>query len=94
MSNDYLKKEPSKNEKMLYQLFMNQQQMEKALYSTSAHMVALGILTKVDPQEVAEILVNGEEQIKKYSQKVNEAVKKLEEEKAKKDEKPEKKTKE
>ncbi len=92
MANDYLKKEPSKNEKMMYQLAMSQQQMEKGLWSTSAHMVALAILTKVDPEKVAEILVNGDAQIKEYSQKVNERVKKIEEEKAKKDE-PKKETK-
>jgi len=86
MSNDYLKKEPSKNEKMMYQLAMAQQQMEKGLWSTSAHMVAIGILTKVEPEEVAKILASGDEKIKEYSEKVNEAVKKLQEEKAKRDE--------
>ncbi|PIR96282.1 MAG: hypothetical protein COT92_01945 [Candidatus Doudnabacteria bacterium CG10_big_fil_rev_8_21_14_0_10_42_18] len=81
MPNDFLKKEPTKNEKMLYQMLMSQQQMEQSLWATSAHMVALGILTKIDPREVAKILVSGEARIKEYSQNVNEEVKKLEAEK-------------
>lgn len=85
MANDYLKKEPTKNEKMLYQIAMAQQQMEKGLWSTSAHMVALGILTKVDPEEVAKILASGDDKIKEYSEKVNNAVKRIQEEKAKTD---------
>jgi hypothetical protein len=78
MSNDYLKKEPSKTEKMIYELFMQHQSMEKAIWSTSTLNIVLAILTKTDPEKIAELMVNGNDEIKEYSKKVNEAVDKLE----------------
>lgn len=83
MPNDYLKKEPTKTEKLIYELAMNQRQMEKGLWSTSAHVVALGIALGVDPKKVGEILADGDEKIKDYSNKVNETIQKLESEKSK-----------
>ena len=83
MSNDYIKKEPTKTEKMLYELAMAQHQMEKGLWSTSTLTIVLAVLAKYKPEEIAELMVNGDEKIKEFSAKVNEAVKKLEEEKHK-----------
>jgi len=83
MSNDFAKKEPTKNERMLYELAMAHNQMEKGLWSTSTLVLVLALLTKQDPKEIAELMVNGDEKIKEFSQKVNEAVKKLEAEKHK-----------
>lgn len=83
MPNDYIKKEPSKTEKMIYELAMNMQQMEKGLWSTSTVAMVLGILMKAKPEEVAELMVNGDEKIKEFSAQVNEAAKKLEAEKHK-----------
>ncbi len=83
MANDYLKKEPTKTEKMLYEMFMQQQSMEKGLWSTSTLMVTLGILTKTDPEKIAELMVNGGDTIKEFSKKVNDAIEKLEKEKHK-----------
>jgi len=83
MPNDYIKKEPSKTEKMLYELIMAHNQMEKGLWSTSSLVITLAILSKQKPEEVAELLVNGDEKLKEFSEKVNQAVKKLEEEKHK-----------
>ena len=78
MATDYLKKEPSKTEKMLYELAMQMHSMEKGLWSTSAHVVALGLVLGADPEKVAEILANGDEKIKEYSNKINAAVQKIE----------------
>jgi len=78
MPNDYIKKEPTKTEKMLYELAMAQNQMEKGLWSTSTVVMVLGILTKAKPEEIAELMVNGDEQIKKFSTEINEIAKKLE----------------
>jgi len=77
MPTDYLKKEPSKTEKMLYDLAMAQHQMEKGLWSTSTVVMALAMLTKTKPEELAEFMANGDEKIKEYSEKVNEILKKL-----------------
>ncbi len=78
MGNDFQKKEPTKNEKMIYELFMQQQQMERGLWSTSAHVVALGIIMGADPAKIAELMVNGDQQLKDYSKRVNEEINKLE----------------
>lgn len=77
MSKDYLKKEPSKTEKMLYELAMNQHQMEKGLWSTSTVVMALAILMKVKPEDLAELMANGDTQIKEFSEKVNEKIRDL-----------------
>lgn len=75
MSHDYLKKEPSKTEKMLYELAMAQHQMEKGLWSTSTVVMALAILAKTKPEDLAELIANGDAQIKEFSEKVNEIIK-------------------
>jgi hypothetical protein len=79
MANDYLKKEPSKTEKMMYELAISQQHLERSLWSTSTVLMALAILSKADPKEIAEMMINGDEKIKEFSTKINEEIKKLEE---------------
>ncbi len=83
MANDYLKKEPSKTEKLIYELYMQQQQMDRALYTNSALLMALAIETKISPEALAEFLVNGNEKIKEYSGKVNKKIEELEKEQQK-----------
>lgn len=83
MPNDYIKKEPTKTEKMLYELAMAQNQMEKGLWSTSTLVMVMAILSKAKPEEIAELMVNGDEKIKEFSAKVNELAKKLDEAKHK-----------
>jgi hypothetical protein len=91
MPHDFKRKEPSKTEKVLYELFIQQQGMERNLVTNSAHVVALGLLLNVEPEKVAELLVNGNEKIKEYSDKINKAIDKLSENK-KAAEKPESQT--
>lgn len=81
MGKDYLKKEPSKTEKVLYELMMAQNSMEKGLWSTSSLVLVLAMLTKQDPKAIAEMMVNGDEKLKEFSGKINEEIKKLEAEK-------------
>ncbi len=78
MAKDFQKKEPSKNERMIFELAMNQQQMERSLWSTSAHVVALALTLGADPDKVAEFLVNGDEKVKEYSKRINEKINELE----------------
>ena len=82
MPNDYKQKEPSKTERMLYELAMAQNQMEKGLWSTSTVVMALALLTKAKPEEIAALMYE-DEKIKEFSNKVNEHIKKLEAEKHK-----------
>lgn len=81
MANDFQKKEPTKNEKMIYELYMQMQSMEKGLWSTSSLVIVMAMLTKQDPQAVAELLVNGDEKIRDFSKQINDAIKVLEEKK-------------
>lgn len=80
MGKDFLKKEPTKSEKMIYELAMNQHQMEKAMWSTSTVVMALATLNKVSPEDLAKQMFE-DGTIKEFSQKVNEAIKKLESQK-------------
>ena len=83
MANDYIKKEPTKNERMLYELAVAQNQMEKGLWSTSSLVIILGLLTKQDPNKIADLMVNGDAQLKEFSQKINDEIKRLETDKHK-----------
>ena len=76
---DYLKKEPSKAERALYEMAVHLQHLDRSLVSNSAHAVALGLLLEVKPEKLAEILVNQNEKIKEYGKAINEAIDKLEE---------------
>ena len=87
MPNDYIKKEPTKTEKMIYELAMAQHQMEKGLWSTSTVVMALAILTKTKPEDLADLMANGDPKIKEFSEKVNEIIKQKQEEKNPQDKK-------
>jgi uncharacterized membrane protein (DUF106 family) len=78
MASDFKQKEPSKNEKMFYEIFMQMQGMERSLFTNSAHIIAMGIILGVEPEKVAQIIMDNEK-IKDYSAKINEAMKKLQE---------------
>lgn len=77
MPNDYIKKEPSKTEKMLYQLAMNQRDMDRHIMSNSAQILALGVALGVDPEKIAKLLTTDEEKLKEHGKKINEAIQKL-----------------
>lgn len=79
MAKDYLKKEPTKNEKMLYELAMHQQMMDERVYSTSLHLLALGKALDIDPKKMAEILTDETEKLKEYGNKINEEIEKIRE---------------
>jgi len=78
MAKDFLKKEPSKTEKVLYEIMMAQNSMEKGLWSTSSLTIILAMLTKQNPKDIAELMINGDEKLKKFSTEINEEIKKLE----------------
>ena len=58
---------------------MNQRQMEKGLWSTSTVVMALAILSKPSRMIWLKLMSNGDAQIKEFSEKVNELIKKIEE---------------
>lgn len=81
MANDFKRKEPSKTEKVIYELFMQQQSMEQNLLTNSMFISVLAILANVKPEQIADMLVNKNEDIKNYAKQINEAIGKLEQEK-------------
>jgi gas vesicle protein len=87
MYKDFQKKEPTKAERMMFELAMHQQSIERSLWTNSAFASALAMLLKVDPKQIAAMLVNSNDEIKKYSQEINDEIERLEKEK-----KPEAKT--
>jgi|SRR3989338_1125188 len=78
MANDYLKKQPTKTEKLVYELFMRQDDLAKSVWSTSSLATALGYLLKVDPEKLAKMLTEEHEKIKEYSEKINKAIAEIE----------------
>ncbi len=78
MANDFKRKEPNKTEKVLYELFMQQQGMERALTTNSALLVSLAMLMKIEPEKLAEALIDNDK-IKEYSGKINKKINELEE---------------
>lgn len=78
MPNDFKKREPTKTEKVLYELMMRQEVTDRNLWTTSAHVIGLGMLLNIKPEQIAEMLVNGQEKIKTYGQAINQEIEKLE----------------
>lgn len=77
MSNDFKRKEPSKTEKVLYELFVQQQGMERALTTNSALMISMAMLLKIEPEKLAEMLAQNDK-IKEFSDKINKKIDELE----------------
>ncbi len=75
------KKEPSKSERLLYELAMRQEMIERNLWTNSAFMSATAMVLDIDPKKIAELLTNGNDKIKEYSGKINDAIAELEKEK-------------
>lgn len=81
MSNDYQKKQPTKNEQMIFELYRHMQSMERSLWSNSSFVTALAYLTKQDPKKVAEILAGDQKELHEYSDQINKEIRAIEEKK-------------
>jgi hypothetical protein len=79
MPSDFNQKQPTKNERMFYEMIQQLDVLDRRVWTTSSFVSALGILTKADPEKIAELLTTGQEQIKEYSKKINDAIDKIEE---------------
>ena len=76
MPNDFKQKEPSKTEKMLYQLALNQQETDRHVMSNSAQILALAYLLNVDPEKFAKLISLDDPKLKEYGKKINEHLEK------------------
>lgn len=77
MANDYLKKEPSKTEKVMYELLMHQQQLENQTFSNSMTILAVALALGADAEKIAKFLTTDEEKIKEFGKSINDAIAKL-----------------
>jgi len=77
MPNDYLKKEPSKTEKLMYELMMHQQQLENQTFSNSMTVLAVALALGADAEKIAKFLTTDEEKIKEFGKSINAAIAKL-----------------
>ena len=84
MAHDFKHKEPTKTEKVLYELMIAQQHTERGLWSTSSVVMALAMISGTDPVKLAQTILD-EDKIREFSSKVNEEIKKQEALKPKKD---------
>jgi hypothetical protein len=74
-----MKPQPTKNEKMFYDLMMSMDVLDRRVWSTSSFVTALAILSKASPKEVAELLTTKQDKIKEFSKQVNDEIDKIEE---------------
>jgi hypothetical protein len=74
MANDYIKKEPTKTEKMLYELAMHQQSLEHNLFSNSMTILAVAKALGTDPKKIAKLLVDEEDKLKDLGKQINDEI--------------------
>jgi hypothetical protein len=77
MPNDYIKKEPSKTEKFMYELAMHQQQLENQTFSNSMTVLAVALALGADAEKIAKFLTTDEAKLKEFGKAINEAIDKL-----------------
>ena len=77
MPNDYVKKEPTKTEKFMYELAVHQQQLEHQVFSNSMTVLAVALAVGADAEKVAKFLTTDEEKIKEFGKSINAAIEKL-----------------
>ena len=77
MSNDYIKKEPTKTEKMLYELAMRQQSLENQTFSNSMTILALAVSMGTDAEKIAKLLASEDQKVKDFGKQINDAIDKI-----------------
>lgn len=77
MPHDYIKKEPSKTEKFMYELAVHQQQLEQQSFSNSMTILAVALALGADAEKVAKFLTTDEAKLKEFGKAINEAIDKL-----------------
>lgn len=77
MPHDYIKKEPTKTEKLMYELAMHQQQLENQTFSNSMTILAVALAMGADAEKIARFLTTDEAKLKEFGKSINEAIDKL-----------------
>ena len=81
-SNDYLKKQPSKNEKVFSEITMYLHDIDHRIWSVASQVLAMGLVQKVSPKDMATMLTGNDEKLQEYAKQINEEIKKIEGDKA------------
>jgi len=76
MPNDFKKPEPSKAEKLFYELALAVQRLEQSQLTNTATVIAAAMLMKIPPEDMAKIIIN-QGFIKEYAEKINAEIRKL-----------------
>ena len=77
MAHDYIKKEPTKNEKFLYELAMHQQQIENQTFSNSLTILAVALALGADAEKIAKFITVDEEKVREFGKTINAAIEKM-----------------
>lgn len=74
---DFNKKAPTKTEKMIFDLAVFQQEIEKNLWSTSQLVLCMALANNLKPEDLAELMINGGEKLKEFTVLLNNKMKDL-----------------
>lgn len=77
-SKDFLKKQPSKTEKMMSEFMMYMHDVDHRMWSVASQVLAISLIQKIEPKKMAELLSGNEAKLQEYAKQVNEEIKKLE----------------
>jgi hypothetical protein len=77
-SNDYLKKQPSKNEKVFSEITMYLHDIDHRIWSVASQVLAMGLVQKVSPKDMAQMLTGSDDKLQEYAKQINEEIKKIE----------------
>jgi hypothetical protein len=81
-NSDYLKKQPSKNEKVFSEITMYLHDIDHRIWSVASQVLAMGLVQKVSPKDMAEMLTGNDSKLQEYAKQINEEIKKIEGDKA------------
>ncbi len=77
-SSDFLKKQPSKNEKVFSEITMYLHDIDHRIWSVASQVLAMGLVQKVSAKHMAELLTGSDEKLQEYAKQINEEIKKIE----------------
>jgi hypothetical protein len=77
-ASDFLKKQPSKNERVFSELTMYLHDVDHRIWSVASQVLAMALMQKIDPKKMAELLTGGDEKLQEYAKQINEEIKKIE----------------
>jgi uncharacterized membrane protein YukC len=75
---DFMKRQPTKNEKVFSEITMYLHDIDHRIWSVASQVLAIGMIQDIDPKKMAELLTGSEEKLQEYAKKVNEEIKAIE----------------